>query len=263
MKNTILASFFALFAASAASAQTLNGSVGVEITENAAGKYVAETTLGFGASVNTGAGLAFGGFTFETVDGSDLSIDQWQLGLSFGDTVVSLGKQGDVFVAGRLNTVGEGTLTLPNDSGESIILSQGAASVLVGFEDITVDISKVSNVQLSYTANLGAVDLTGAVDHNFSTNENTLGFAGNYFVNESLGLGAVATYTINGEVFGYEAYTSYDFATVFANGNNTDAFQNVGVGLTHNFNNLNVYAEAEYNINRKDTLVAIGAVLNF
>jgi hypothetical protein len=262
MKNTILASFFALFAASIASAQTLNSSVGVEITENAAGNYVAETTLGFGASVNTGAGQSFGGFTFKSVDGSDLSIDKWQLGLGFGNTVVSLGKQGDVFVAGRMNTVGEGTLTLPG-SGESVILSQGAASVLVGFEDITVDISNVSNVQLSYTANLGAVDLTGAIDRNFGSNENTLGFASNYFVNESLGLGAVATYTVDSEVFGYEAYTSYDFATVFANGNNTDAFQNVGVGLTHNFNNLNVYAEAEYNINRKDTLVAIGAVLNF
>jgi hypothetical protein len=263
MKNTILASFFALFAAGGAFAQTLNGSVGVEITENAAGKYVAETTLGFGASVNTGAGLAFGGFTFESVDGSDLSIDQWQLGLSFGNTVVSLGKQGDVFVAGRMNTVGEGTLTLPVDDGESIILSHGAASVLIGFTDITTDITDLRNVQLSYTANLGAVDLTGAIDHNLSTNENTLGFAGNYFVNENLGVGAVATYTVDGEVFGYEAYTSYNFATVFANGNNTDALQNIGVGLARNFNNIDVYAEAEYNIDSKDTRVAIGAALNF
>lgn len=264
MRNVFMATVAALFVAGSATAAELGGSVGVEVTENAAGNYVAETTLGFGASTETGVGLAFGGFTFESVDGGQLAIDEWQLGISVGQVTASIGEQGDIFVEGGMEIVGEDTLALPeDDTVESVIVQYGGLAAFVGFEDLSNDVGDVRNVQLAYSNAVGHLEYTAAVDHNTNTDETTLGMLANYMLNADTDFGAVTTYEIDAEEFGYEAYGSYKFATVFVNGSDDDAFQNVGAGLNHDFDNLNVYAEASYNIDAEDTTVGMGVALNF
>ena len=263
MRNVLITSVAAMFVAGSVSAADLSGSVGVEVTENSAGDYVAETTLGFGVTANTDVGVAFGGFTFESVDGGNLTVDEWQLGMSFGETAVSFGDQGDVFVGGRMEMVGESTLSLPNDEVDSVIVSHGAVAAMVGFDDVTTDISDVSNVQLAYTTAIGTVDLISAVDFNNNTDETTLGVDATYAMASGVDLGAVMTYAVDAEAFGYEAYVDYKFATVFTNGTDDDAFENIGLGVAHSYSNLDVYAEAEYNIDDKDTVVGVGVSFNF
>jgi len=264
MKNTLMATVAALFVAGSATAAELGGSIGVEVTENAAGDYVAETTLGIGASTETGVGLAFGGFVFESVDGDDLTVDEWQLGLNFGQVSASIGEQDDIFVEGTFEIVGEDTLALPEDDEvESVIVQWGSVSGFVGFEDITTDISEIRNVQLAYSNDVGAFDYHAAVDYSDNTEETTVGFAGGYDVTADVSVGGVATYAFDAEAFGYEATAGYKFATVFVNGSDDDAFENLGGGVNYDFDNLNVYAEASYNINDEDTTVGMGVSLNF
>lgn len=264
MKNTLMATVAALFVAGSATAAELGGSVGVEVTENAAGDFVAETTLGFGVTAETGVGVAFGGFAFESVDGGDLEVDEWQIGLSFGETTVSLGQQDDVFVEGRMEIVGEDTLALPEDSEvESVIVQHGAFAGFVGFEDLSSDISEVRNVQLSYTLEVNDFDVTGAVDYNDVTEETTLGVAGDYAVNELVAVGGVFTYTTDAEVFGYEAYASYSDFTGFVNGDDSDMLQNVGLGWNRDFDNLNVYVEAAYNLDDEAETIGAGVAFKF
>lgn len=264
MRNVFMATVAALFVAGSATAQELGGSIGVEVTENAAGDYVAETTLGFGVTAETGVGLVFGGFTFESVDGGELAIDEWQLGINFGEVTASIGEQDDIFVEGRMEIVGEDTLALPEDDEvESVIVQWNGLAAFVGFEDIATDIGDVRNVQLAYSNSVGNLNYTGAVDYNNNTEETTLGLAADYAFNVDWSAGAVATYAVDAEAFGYEAYGSYKFATVFVNGSDDDAVENIGAGLNHNFDNLNVYAEASYNIDAKDTRFGMGVALNF
>lgn len=263
MKNTIFASVTAfLFAASTVSAADLGGTVGVEITENSAGDYVAETTLGVGVSTLTDSGVAFGGFAFESVDGGTLAVDEWHIGYGAGQASISIGRQGDVFVDSRMETVGGGTLDLPSDSVDSVIVAQGAATVFVGLTDITADITDVSNVQLGYAGSVSVLDLAGAVDYNQTTEETTIGAEVDYTTG-LVDLGTVLVYTVDAETLGYEAYAGYQFATVFVNGNDADAVQNIGLGISTNYDLLSVYAETEYNIDAETSVVAVGATLSF
>jgi hypothetical protein len=264
MKNTLMATVAAFFVAGSATAAELGRSIGVEITENAAGDYVAETTLGVGASTETDVGLAFGGFVFESVDGDDLTVDEWQLGINFGQVSASLGEQDDIFVEGGFEIVGEDTLALPEDGEvESVIVQWGGASSFVGFEDIASDITEVRNVQLAYSNDVGAFDYHTAIDYNDNTEETTVGFASGYDVTADVSVGGVATYAFDAEAFGYEATAGYKFATMFVNGSDDDALENVGSGVNYDFDNLNVYAEASYNIDDEDPTVGMGVALNF
>lgn len=264
MKNTMIAGFLALFTAGSVSAQALGGSIGVEITENATGDYVAETTLGFGASTELSVGTAFGGFSFESVDGGTLELDEWQIGVATDVVTVSFGDQGSLFVENDFEIVGGTTLAFPSDEHESLIADFGAAAVLVGFTDITSDITDIENVQVAYTLDFGAGSATGVVDYNVNTEDYALGVKADYSINADVAVGGIVTYDNAVEVVAYEANASYHIATVFINGDDTDWAQNVGVGVTHSYNSgLSVYAEGSYNIDAEDTTFGAGVVFKF
>lgn len=258
MKNTLFASVVVLLAAGAAvNAQTLGGSIGIEVTENTAGNYVAETALTFGLAAETDTGVAFGSFTFETVDEGNLTVDGWQLGFAFAAATVSIGDQGDIFVGNDFEIVGGDTLANPANN-DSIIVDTGTVAVFVGFEDITVDIADVENVQVSATV----AGITGVIDHNVNTDENTLGASAGFDFSD-FAVNGLATYTVDAEVFGYELAATYAGVTGFVNGNDTDMAQNIGAGYSTDFDNLNVYVEGAYNFDAENTVVGAGVVLNF
>jgi hypothetical protein len=265
MKNTFLSSVVALFVfAGTASAAELSGTVGVEVTENAAGNYVAATTLGFGVTADTDLGLAFGGFNFESVDGGDLTVDEWQVGITTPLGTLSFGDQGDLFVGNDFEVVGGDTLANPASDHESLIAEFGSAAVLIGFTDITADISDVENIQGSYSLALNDVtDVTVVADYNLNSEEYALGLAAGYAVTADISVGGIVTYDSALEAIGYEANASYKFATVFVNGDDTDALQNVGAGVSYGFDNLNMYAEAAYNVDSEEFTPALGVSFSF
>jgi hypothetical protein len=262
MRNVFMATVAALFVAGTANAAELGGSVGVEVSENTAGNYVAETTLGFGVSAETGVGLAFGGFTFESVDGGNLTVDEWQVGVALPSATLSFGDQGDIFVGNDFEIVGGDTLANPASSHESLIVEVGAAAVLVGFTDITADLGDIENIQGSYTLAVAGVDLTAVGDYNLDAESFTVGAKANATVGD-FAVGGIVTYADATEAFGYEASVGYSFVTAFVNGTDDDALQNVGAGVAYDFNGLNLYAEGTYNVDTEANSVGAGVAFSF
>lgn len=242
-------------------APQLGGSINVEVTENAAGDYVATTTLGVG--MNAANGLAFGGATVESVDGSTFELDEWQIGTSaLGMVTLTFGKQGDIFVGNDFEIVGGTTLAEPADDHESLIADFGSAAVMVGLTDIKTDITDVENIQGSYSFG-DAVAVTAVADYNLDSEEWMVGSKLGMSLTDDVAVGGLVTYSSATEVFGYEASANYSMVTAFINGDDTDAFQNVGAGVSHNLGGLDVYAEGSYNIDAEDTTVGAGITFSF
>jgi hypothetical protein len=263
MKNTFIASIIALSATGAASAQAVNGSVGAEISQSSGGDFVTEATIGFGASTEFSLGTAFGGFDFKSEDGGELTLDQWQIGVATTGATISFGDQGSIFVENDFNIVGGTTLAYPDADRESLIVDFGPAAVLVGFADISNDVTDIENTQVAYTTDFAKGTVTGVVDYNFNTESYTLGGQIDYSVTAEVTAGAILTYESAEDLFAYEATASYAFATAFLNGDSTDWAQNVGVGVTHNLNGMDLYAEASYNLDDQSTEIGAGVMLKF
>jgi hypothetical protein len=262
MRNVFITTIAAMAFATAATAAELGGSVGVEVSENAAGNYVAETTLGFGVTAETGVGVAFGGFDFESVDGGNLTVDGWQVGVELSSATLSFGDQGDIFVGNDFEIVGGDTLANPASSHESLIAEFGAGAVLVGFTDITTDLGDIENVQASYTLAVADVNVTGVADYNLDAESFTVGAKAGVDL-DNFAVGGIVTYADATEAFGYEASVGYSFVTAFVNGTDDDALQNVGAGVAYDFNGLNLYAEGTYNVDTEANSIGAGVAFSF
>jgi hypothetical protein len=262
MRNVFITTIAAMAFAGAATAAELGGSVGVEITENSAGNYVAETTLGFGVTAETGVGVAFGGFDFESVDGGNLTVDGWQVGVELPSATLSFGDQGDIFVGNDFEIVGGDTIANPASSHESLIAEFGAGAILVGFTDITTDLGDIENIQGSYSLTSGQIGLTAVGDYNIDSENWTVGAKADAKLSE-VAVGGIVTYAQATEVVAYEASAGYSFVTAFVNGDDTDAFQNVGAGVAYDFSGLNVYAEGTYNVDAETNSVGAGVSFSF
>lgn len=248
-----------LVAAPAATA--IGGSIGIEMTENAAGNYVATTTLGVGINAQ---GLAFGGAGVESVDGATFAIDEWFVGTRIGTATLTFGKQGDLMVGNDFEIVGGDTLADVADDHESLQVTVGAASVMVGLTDITTDLGDVENVQGAYVLALGEAVVTAVGDYNINSEEWVLGTKAGLDLTDDIAVGGLITYSSATETFGYEASAAYNAVTAFINGDDTDLLQNVGAGIAYNVQtNLNVYAEGAYNLDAEDTTFGAGLSFNF
>lgn len=256
---TVAAAMFATTAAAQETATTpLGGSVAFEITENAAGKFVGTTTLNLDIEAGD---VAFGGFALESVDGGNLAIDGWHIGTNLGVATVSLGDQGDLMVGNDFEVVGGDTLANPAEF-DSLMVTAGDASVMVAFTDLTTDISEVESVQGAYTLNMSGLALTAVGDYNLDSEEYVLGAKTGYTLGEAA-LGGIVTYSSATEAFGYEASVGYGIATAFVNGDDTDAFQNVGLGIATTVNGLGVYAEGAYNLDTEVDTIGAGISFSF
>lgn len=279
MKNTILAGVIASAFATGAFAGSvtdpvvdtpvttykqagpvLGGSINLELSENAAGDFVATTTFGVGITVE---GLAFGSASVESIDGETVELDSWHIGTHIGAATLSFGKQGDLMVGNDFEIVGGDTLADVADDHESLKVAVAGAEVMLGFTDITADVTDIENVQAAYSLGIGAATVTAVGDYNLDSEDWTVGAKAGMSMGD-IGLGGIVTYGSATEVFAYEASASYSLATVFVNGDQDDAFQNLGAGLTYDVrSNLNVYAEGAYNIDSEDTTIGAGVSFNF
>lgn len=244
----------------AATGAALTGSINLEVTENAAGKYVGTTTLNVGVNAN---GLAFGGASVESVDGATFELDEWHIGTTVGAATLTFGKQGDIFVGNDFEIVGGTTIADVADDHESLQVAVGSATVMVGFTDITADVTEVENIQAAYDFAVGTVGLTAVGDYNFNSEEYVLGGKAAMDLTDDIAVGGLLTYDSATEVFGYEASAGYSIATVFVNGDDGDMLQNVGAGVATTVGGLGVYAEGSYNIDAEDTTIGAGISFSF
>lgn len=267
MKNTMFAGVIAVFAAGSASAADLAGAVGTELTKNNLGNYVATPTIELSFGHKLEGATAFGGVGVEAVN-SDIVVDGWHVGVTFGGTSVSFGDQGDLFGFGGLEVVGGDTLADPADDHESVIVGHGAFDALIGFTDIGADVSDIENVQLAYAKELGVVGVTGAVDYNLDTEAYVLAVAADADVTDAINAGATVTYNDATSVVAYEAmgrYTALDALAVsaFVNGDDADMAQNVGAGVVYTKEKLSAFAEVGYNLDAEEITPAVGVSFNF
>lgn len=259
MKNILLATISVFALTSAAMAAELGTEVAIDVTENAAGDFVATPTIDF--SIVGGAGNAF--VTLTENNGS-IELDEYAVGTTVGVARVSFGKQGDIFDAfeGGLEEVGGTTLADPVDDHESLIVSVGDASVLVGLTDISTDVTDVENVQATYGFGVNGIGLVGGIDYNFDTEESVLGLASAASLG-SLNVASALTYATATETFAHDVVVSTRGVSAFINGDDSDLLQNVGAGYTGDLNGMTYYVEGAYNLDAEEFTPAAGVSFNF
>lgn len=257
MKKLFLTTVAVVAFAGTAYAADVSGEVTVDVAKDA-GNYVATPSVDLSFGAKGDAATMFAGVDV-TVDSGVLALDGWHIGTKFGATSVSFGDQGDLFSFGGLEVVGGDTLADVADDHESVIVKSGNIGVLVGFTDITADVGDIENVQLAYAGEVGAVKYNTTVDYNLDTEDFVVGAAAKTEIS-AVNAGLAVTYA---DAFAYEVTAGYKMATVYVNGDEDDALQNVGFGLAHTFNGANLYAEVGYNVDTEEATPAFGVSFAF
>lgn len=242
-----------------AAAAEVNGEISLDFTENASGDIVAAKEIELGVEAAAGVVASVGLIE----DNGDIKLDSYAVGVEVNEMTVSFGDQGDLMEAfeGNTEAVGGQTLTDLNDDYESIQVQVKGIGVMVGFDDVTSDVSEIKNVQVAAGTEIGKVSVVGAVNWDEATDDITVGLNGQINV-QNVNVGGTLTYTE--AVTGYEASAGYKDFSVFINGDDTDMTQNVGGGYYGSMENgLNFYAEAGYNLDSKELTPAAGISFKF
>jgi hypothetical protein len=264
MRNVFITTIAALAFTGAALAQeapvvptpVLSGEVALDFAETAAGDIGG--TMGLDLGVDVG-GLATVDLDFSATDGNAVTLDNWTVGTTVAGVGIAIGDDNGLFPGAE----GEQTLAAPAMT-ESLKVSVGDASVAVGFTDWTADVTDISNVQGAYTFNLANLSVTAAGDYNLDT-ENTVVGAGvaGFSLGGVASLGGAVTYDVDAEVFGYETVATAYGVTAYVNGDNNDAFQNVGGEYVYKLGGAELSAGANYNVDTEDFAPTAGLSFNF
>ena len=263
MKNTIFSVVAVFSMAGAAFAETenvytgpvLSGEVSLDFAETANDKWGG--TMGLDLGVDA-AGLATVDLDFSATDGNAVTLDNWTVGTEVGGVGVAMGDDNGVFVGAE----GEQTLAAPAMT-ESVKVTVGDAQVAVGFTDWTADITDISNIQGAYTLDVAGLDVTAAGDLNMDTDNVVLGgTVAGLNVGEAA-LSGTVTYDTDAENFAFEGVANVMGITAYANGDQDDAFQNVGGEYTYNIGGAALTAGANYNIDTEDFAPTAGISFSF
>ncbi len=237
---------------------SMTGEIKTVIAETAANsdKYGATTTFGLDVGVT---GVAFGGLEFAVGSDDKLALDEWHIGANLGLATVSYGDQGNNWIGAE----GEQTISDPT-MGDSLKVALGDASVALGFTDTSADITDVSNVQATYTMGVMDYALTGAIDYNMDSETTILGASlGGVDLGVATASGAF-TYGLDSEAWGYEGVLATGGLTAYLNGDNVEAFQNVGGGYDLAISNgLELGADVSYNLNDEAFTPSVSATFAF
>lgn len=260
MKNLAIATFVATMVATSAFAEetapapvagpVLGGSVELKFTEDASGDWGAKNTIG--ASI-TMPGTAYASFNVESVDGATAQLDEWELGTELDNGTISIGKQGDIWVAAE----GEHTIHNPK-MDESIQLGMGGAAVALEFGDFTNDVSDIEAVAGAYTFSAGSASIKGAIDYDLDASKYTLGARADVDA-----IGGVLTYSESTEKFAYEADGTVYGITAYINGDEDDMTRNLGASYAYDFNGIELEPSINYDMNAEDFAPAVTATFSF
>jgi len=245
----------AAFAQEAATGPVLSGEVSLDFAETANDNYGG--TMGLELGVDLGGTTAVD-LNFEAVDGGALTLDTWAVGTVVGSVGVAFGDDLGVMPGAE----GEQTLAAPA-MAESVKVTVGDAAVAVGFTDWTADITDVSNIQGAYTVgDVAGFAVTASGDYNLNTENTVVGASVDRDI-QGVGLTGVVTYDVDGELFAFEGVANVMGITAYANGDQDDAFQNVGGEYTYNLGGAALTAGANYNIDTEDFAPTAGLSFNF
>ena len=206
------------------------------------------------------AGLANIDLDFSATDGNAVKLDNWTVGTAVAGVEVAIGDDNGVFV----DAEGNQTLAAPAMT-ESVAVTVGDASVAVGFTDWNTDITDISNIQGAYTLGsvAGLVDVTASGDYNMDSENIVLGGAISGLAVGEASFGGAITYDVDGESFAFEGTANLMGLTAYANGDQDDAFQNVGGEYVYGIGGAELTAGANYNIDTEDFTPTAGVSFNF
>ena len=234
----------------------LSGEVSLDFAETAAGDWGG--TMGLDLGVDA-AGLANIDLDFSATDGNAVTLDNWTVGTEVGGIGVALGDDNGVFVGAE----GEQTLAAPAMT-ESVKVTVGDAAVAVGFTDWTADITDISNIQGAYTlGDVAGLAVTASGDYNLDSENIVVGAAASGLELGVASLGGTVTYDVDAELFAFEGVANVMGVTAYANGDQDDAFQNVGGEYTYNIGGASLTAGANYNVDTEDFAPTAGISFSF
>ena len=256
MRNIFITAIAAMAFAGAAHAAEVSGEVSLDFAETAAGNWGG--TMGLDLGVDAGQGTVALGF--EAVSGGALTLDTWTVGTTVGGVGFAIGNDNGVFVGAE----GEHTLAAPAMT-ESVKVTVGDAAVAVGFTDWTADVTDISNIQGAYTLGgvAGLLDVTAAVDYNLTTENTVLGASVGGFAVGQASLGGAVTYDVDAELFAYEGVANAMGITAYVNGDQNDAFQNVGGSYDYILGGATLSAGANYDVNASEFAPTVGLSFAF
>ena len=206
------------------------------------------------------AGLATVDLDFSATDGNAVTLDNWTVGTDINGIGVAMGDDNGVFAGAE----GEHTLAAPAMT-ESVKVTVGDAAVAVGFTDWTTDVTDISNIQGSYTVGnvAGLANVTASGDYNLDSENIVVGAeVGGVTVGEVV-LGGALTYDTDAEMIAFEGVANVMGITAYANGDQDDAFQNVGGEYTMNLGGAELTAGANYDLNVEELTPTVGLSFSF
>jgi len=265
MKNLFLSTVMVFSMAGVAFAETENvtipgpvvsGEVSLDFTQDANDDWGGAMGLDLGVNA---AGLATVDLDFSATDGNAVTLDNWTVGTEVGGIGLAMGDDNGVFVGAE----GEQTLAAPAMT-ESVKVTVGDAAVAVGFTDWTTDITDISNIQGAYTiSDVAGLDVTASGDYNLDSENIVLGASAGGLNVGMASLGGTVTYDVDGEKFAFEGVANVMGITAYANGDQDDAFQNVGGEYTYMLGGAELTAGGVYNMDSEELTPSVGVSFSF
>ena len=253
MKTTLIAA--AVCGLFATQASALDLSFGTEVSVlSTNGTETSSAEFSVDGKHNIGGVTAIAGVTYD-VTATDLT--EFYVGAVVGNTTLSYGEQDGVFdFTGGLTKVSGNVLADPAATERTFVVSGLSYSASVGLNN-----GDIENVQATYAIpTFNGIDAKVGADYNTTTDDVTVGVAANTKLGNDIVVGGVLTYATD---YAVELNGSYKNASAFVTFDDKGA-DVLGVGYTHNVSDkADLYAEAGYDFNTKDTTVALGAALRF
>jgi NAD/NADP transhydrogenase alpha subunit len=110
---------------------------------------------------------------------------------------------------------------------------------------------------------MNIVALTAVADYNLDSKNTVLGAGISGLDLGVATLGGAVTYDTDASLFAYEGVTTVSGLTAYVNGDQNDAFQNVGGSYDYGFGGATLSAGVNYDINTKDFAPTAGLAFAF
>ena len=256
MKNLLLTTVAVFSMAGAAFAgPVVSGEVSLDFAETAAGDWGGAMGLDLGIDAGDLATVSLG---FSATDGNSVTLDNWTVGTTVGSIGVAIGDDNGVFVGAE-----DGATLADPAMAESVKVSVGDAAVAVGFTDWTADVTDISNIQGAYSLSMGGLSVTASGDYNLTSENILVGASVGGFAIGAAALSGAVTYDVDAELFAFEGVMNAMGMTAYVNGDQNDAFQNVGGSYDYALGGATLSAGANYNVDAEEFAPTVGISFAF
>lgn len=240
------------YAEDVTSPNIFTGGVEVKLTEDkTTDKITSTTTLDLGLGADTG--FAFGNIALQSIDGTSVGVDEWNMGTVVGSAIASIGDQGDIWIEAE----GEHTMANPT-MNESIQVHVDNVSVAMEFGDFKNDVSDIEAVAGKVSLGDEGLATELAFDYDLDAEAYTVGARV-----DMENVGGVVTYSETAEKFAFEFDTSMNGLTAYINGDEDELARNVGAGYEWDVNGLVIEPKANYDLDAEELTPSVTASFSF